>query len=168
MKIGHLDGKGIVYDSEGTVILDKDERLTGRFENVFLDITGAWRTWCVRNVFPGEPGRTVCYVTDRRIVFVRRPDVYKAGAYLMTPLGAPQGAADMYKASMILRAGGFEYCELTPGDLWFYRRVRTGVVLLLMDKGRKYAAFVMTKTVTPASFSEVLKSWLEAKGVTLR
>lgn len=168
MRLGDLDGKNRVYDSEGIVILAKSERLIGKYENVFLDITGAWRTWCVRNIFPGDAGRAVCYVTDRRIVFVRRPDVYKAGAYLMTPVGAPQGVADMYKARTILEAGGFEYCELLPDDFRFYRKVRTGVVLLLMDKGKKYAAFVMTKTVAPASFDATVKSWLEAKGIPER
>jgi hypothetical protein len=102
------------------------------------------------------------------MVFVRRPDVYKAGAYLMTPLGAPQGVADMHKAKMILEAGGFEYCELLPDDLRFYKKVRTGFVLLSMDNGKKRAAFVMAKTATPSSFGDAIRAWLQAKGISAK
>ena len=165
MKIGHLDGKDRIYDSEGELILKANERLHGRYQNVFLDITNAWRTWLVGCLFAGDAGRMICYITDQRIVFVRRPDVHKAGAYLMTPYGAAEGIADMYKARKILEKGGFEYCEILPDDVRFFRKVRTGVILLLIDKGRKHAAFIMTHTVIPASFGETMNSWLELKGI---
>ena len=169
MKLGHVDGKNRIYDPDGNLILQPSEKLLGKYENVFLDISKAWRVWFVDSIFPGEAGRVVCYLTNRRIVFIRRPDVHKAGAYLMTPYGATQAIADRYKARMILKAGGFEYCEISADNFRFYKKFRTGLNLLLNDDGQKYGAFIMTKdkSVSP-ELHPALLSWLESKGISRR
>jgi len=159
-----LDGKNSVYNAEGELILQKSEKLLGSYPKVPLGVRKAWRIWMVDSAFVREAGNVTCYITDRRIVCVRRPDVHKAGAYLMTPVGAAEGIADMSKARMILKAGGFEYCEFLSDDVRFYKTYRTGVSLLIIDKGKKYGAHLWTKVVSP-SFHETVMSWLESKGI---
>jgi len=167
MRIGHIDGMGVVYDSEGEMILQSSERLIGRYSRVPLEVSDHWREWFVKSLFAMQGGDATCFLTDRRAVFVRRPEVFKSGEYLVTPYGAAEGISKMYRAKMILQAGGCEYCEISAEDLRFYKKHRTGISILLMDDHKEFSAFVMTKTVQ-GKFHDDLLSWLEGKGVTRR
>ncbi len=90
-----------------------------------------------------EAGPFRCFMTDQRVVFIRRPHPFRAGAYLMTPYGAPEGAAKMYKARMILAAGGFEYYELQNHNIRFYKAYRKCVELFIAGNGERQRAMVM-------------------------
>jgi len=89
-----------------------------------------------------EDGPFGCFLTDQRVVFIRRPNPRRAGAYLMTPYGAPEGVAKAYKARKILEAGGFEYYELYIEDIRFYKAYRKCVDLFVAGKGEKHRATV--------------------------
>jgi hypothetical protein len=120
----------------------------------------------VESVFAREAGTVTCYITDRRIVCIRRPDVHKAGAYLSDPLSSPQGVVDMLLARKILRAGGYEYCEFAPNEIRFYKEYRAVTAIMLIEGGRKYTAdfTIKAKGLSP-QFRESLKSWIESKGI---
>jgi hypothetical protein len=162
VRLGHVEGKGTIYDADGEVILYEDEVPYDRFEGVYLNVASAWRTWLVRTVFNTEEGAVVCTMTDKRILFIRRPDVYKAGAYLMTLYGAPEGVARMSKARNILEAGGFEYCEFTLRDIRFYKKIRAGVQLFVLVGGKKLNAEVGTRR------ARTIIAWLERNGIHSR
>ncbi len=167
LRIGHLDGKNRIYDSDGELILKESERLLGRYVKVELDIKKGWRMWMVESVFTREAGAVTCYITDRRIVCIRRPDVHKAGAYLMTPYGAAEGIADMYKARKILEAGGFEFCEFMPDEIRFYKKYPAVMSLRMMDGGKKYSAdFTIKGKALSPHFRPALMSWVESKGIS--
>lgn len=125
----------------------------------------SWRIWMTRSAFAREAGLVACYLTDRRIVCIRRPDVHKAGAYLMTPVGAADGISEMYKARMILENKGYEFCEILPDDIRFYKKYPAGVNLLVVAGGKKYGVTFVAKTLSP-QFHEALMSWLESKGIS--
>ncbi len=149
MKLGHVDGKNRVYDSEGELLLLQDEGLLSRHGNVIMNVTKAWRSWCVAGVLAMEAGPFRCFLTDQRVVFIRRPDPRKAGAYLMTPYGAPEGIAKTYKARRILEAGGFEYYELCIEDIRFYKAYRNCVDLFVAGGKEKHMATIWNRGPRP-------------------
>lgn len=162
MRLGHVEGRDIIYDANGEVILCGDEIPYGRFEGVYLEVSNAWRTWLVNSVFFGEEGEVVCTVTDARVLFIRRPDVRKAGASMMTLYGAPAGVARQSRARNILRTGGYEYCEFNAEDIRFYKRIRHGVQLFILAGGKKFNAIVGTRR------ARTIIAWLERNGIHSR
>jgi len=150
MRIGHLDGKNSVYDVEGQLILDSDEVLLSRHIGVDLNVTKSWRTWFMNSVIETEAGSFSCFMTDKRLVFIRRPDQWKASAYLMTPYGAPGGIADSYRAKEIAEAGGYEYYEVGLEDIKHYKTYPNCVdILVLSSDGVKHRATVMNGGARP-------------------
>jgi hypothetical protein len=162
MKLGDVDGKDCVYDGDGEAILLEDEIPYDRLENVYLDLSKTWRGWLVDSIIRGEDGKFMCTLTDQRILFIRRPDLRKAGSSLMTPLGAPTGVALKSRARHILQRGGFEYCEFVTAEIKFYERIRVGVQLYFMASGKKYNATVGTKR------APTLIRWLTRNGIPVR
>lgn len=158
-----------MYDACGELALRSGERIAGRYENVPLDVTSSWRTWMVKGVFDREPGNVTLYMTDQRMVGIRRPDEFKSGSYLMTSYGAAEGAARMAAAREVLQRGGFEYIEVLSEEVRFYKEQRTVVLLFLKVGDRSFVATVTPggKGV-PTGFRDALLSWLRGMGVPSR
>lgn len=158
LRLGHLDGKNSVYDTEGQLILDSDEVLLSKHIGVDLNVTKSWRTWFMNSVIETEAGSFSCFMTDKRMVFIRNPDPWKAGAYLMTPYGAAGGIADSYRAKWIAEAGGFEYYEVCLEDIKHFKAYRNCVDLLIMSsEGVKHRATVMNGGARPPIRRTLLK-----------
>ena len=146
-----MDGKNRIYDEQGNLLLLPNENLLTKHYFVTMNVTESWRSFYIECVIAMEAGPFKCFLTNQRVVFTRRPNPYKAGAYLMTPLGAPEGIAKAYKARMILQAGGFEYYELFFRDIRFYKVFKNCVDLFIMgDERQKNRATISNHGAKPA------------------
>jgi hypothetical protein len=133
-------------------------------KNVKLDVSRSWRSFYVDSVFVMEAGSVTCYITDKRVVFIRCPDPSKAGAYQMTPYGAAEGIAKTYKARRILEAGGYEYFELYLDDIRFYKMRGYRVNLFVTGDGDRLRATAWTAHAKPP-LRTPLVSMLISRGV---
>jgi hypothetical protein len=140
MKIAGLGGKGIVYDLNGVPILSDDESILAVMQNKNTCVWPGWRKrWIGGKVpFSSEPGNGTLYLTDRRIVFTRKPDPWSAGEGLMIPATFALGVGEVLRTRHIVKHGGYEFLEICLDDIAFYRRWNGHVWLLLRLNGRPY------------------------------
>jgi len=76
MRIGDVDGKGRIYDKEGILIPEEGETVYSVFPSIKINLSGNWSFISFGNsIFDGDWGNGTVFITDRRIVFIRRPDV---------------------------------------------------------------------------------------------
>ena len=140
MKIVGLRGKGIAYDANGVPILSEGEHLLATIPD---ENTLVWPGWGKRWIggkilFSDAPGTGTLYLTDRRIVFTRKPDPWSAGKGNMNPVGFAWGVDEMLRTRQIVKGGGFEFLEIRFNDIAFYRRWHGHGWLLLRFNGKNY------------------------------
>lgn len=161
MRVGQLDGKGTVYkvasemDPGGDamnyaadLITEAGEQILSVHPNVFLHLTSGWgRTGGVVKLkgvsgitkeFDSAGGVGCLFFTDRRIVFLRRPDPYEIKRVYYTPYGAPTAIADSFRALAILNSLGLEFAEVRFEDIVRIRKRRNYYSLYIMCEQRRF------------------------------
>jgi len=147
MRIGDIDGFNEVYTPQGILILEANERLLFKFPNRTLEVDTQWRLFFVNYVFPPRWGEGTLFITDRRIVFIRRPldswlieftfPFYRAIGY-----DSPLIDKGIEHSRRVNTQEGFDFVEIRYEHIAFawkgllYRR------LCIFDEGRRYQAYL--------------------------
>ena len=161
MRVGHLDGRGIVYrvvseiDPGGDavnfaadLITEEGERVLSVHPNVFFHIRSGWGRTSgkvklegahgIKSEFDSAVGVGSLFFTDRRIVFIRRPDPYEIKRVYYTYLDAPVAIADLLRARDILNNLGLEFVEVRFCDIVKIRKRRRCYSVYIMSNQRRF------------------------------
>jgi len=159
MRIGHVEGKGIIYDSNGELMLEEGEQFIRTYRNYYMTVTTRWRSWGCNIAFDGNAGKGSVFVTDRRLVFVRTPNPFETLKQDSTPYGLPTGVAKSMRAKWILQAEGKEYCEVKYDDIVAYKKKRWGLRFFVLVDGKEY------KTGADKEMSRWILPLLNGRGI---
>ena len=162
MRIGDVDGRGVIYDRDGGLILEKGEQLIRAYRDYYATITTCWRPYLKHISFDGNAGKGTVYLTDRRLVFVRVPNPFETLKQDSTPYALPTGFAKSMRAKWILKARGMEFCEVRYDDIAAYRKKRWGTRFYLLVDGKEYS------TGADKEMSTWILPILERKGIPTR
>lgn len=140
---GDISGLRSVYTDDGTLILHGGEQLLGTWRDCDIAAFAAWRPFFARPVFHAYPGRTESrlYITTRRIVLLRKIDIWKEVKPLLTPLGVGDAVSEQSRLSRTVALHGREFCEVLTNRLMIkrFRERRTILLMKLIDMdGAKY------------------------------
>ena len=180
MNIGNIDGLGRIYHPTGQLLLYNGENVLFYDANSnALDISTKWSGFMCYNLYDSNAGKGNFYVTNLRLIHIRKPDVFKAGKRDMvgsTPYH--YGASKMARAKRILRMGGLEYCEIRYSDCVNYKTKRWGVFLYIqgneleynqnlkeygVDKDNKYHSIVLSKPAKPIIIQQLQRYGVQEK-----
>ena len=132
MRTGDLDGLGVLYNSDGQLVCEPGERVLKRYEHFYAHIARGWGNWVRTIVFDSRSGEGTVFVTDRRLVFIRRPNPWETLKSYGNPYGMPTGIVKSMKAKDVLEAGGKEYCEVRYNDIMRYQKKRWGARFFIL------------------------------------
>ncbi|MCJ7464746.1 MAG: hypothetical protein MUO81_08410 [Thermoplasmata archaeon] len=159
MRVGNIDGNGVIYrvlsrgDPKGVatiyagdIILEGGERLVAVLRDTRLGLMIGWKSVGRDDKYPSIHGDMTpfhsydgpgsLYITDRRIVFLRRPDLKEIRG---NRSGEDMGVgSDLARARSILSANGLEYCEIKFEDIADFKEKRGGTRLYLSAGGQQY------------------------------
>ncbi len=112
-----MDGRGTVYDSQGTLMLLPNETVIRVAEGWDMHVWTPWRRVRPKVIFLGfnPPASSRLYITSQRIVLIRDIDAWREVAGEMTPLGMPTAIAKQAKLKALKEHGVRAYCALIPG-----------------------------------------------------
>jgi len=125
MKIGDVEGKGKIYNEEGEPILLGDENIRGRFRGTCIN----WATRKRGKIhgimnFEGE-GEFI--VTDKRLVFLRRPREFPPGYWAVGRqsgglvgdelVGGGDWQYALARSNRAKEMGGLEFLEIGLGEI---------------------------------------------------
>jgi len=117
MKVGHIDGKGKVYDVKGQFILDPGEELLRHTIGDTLDVTEGSGFWNMKRIFGETAEKGILFITNRRVVLLMAPDPALAAKYDSTPLGIADAVSKAYRAHELKKMRALEYCEIALSDV---------------------------------------------------
>jgi hypothetical protein len=138
VRIGDIDGKGKIYDVRGELILKKGETIIRIFENEDIYAQRGYGIVGSRIVFLREGGKGRLYVTNLRVIFLRRPnpDAYSD----FSVLSAPSTAANILRAKDLSRRGAMEFLEFNLNEVVRHtlKRKKYATYYLKTQKGNEY------------------------------
>ena len=167
MRVGSVSGKDTVYRVvkvgesqnlirwEGEILLNAGERLLGTLHGQLILFHRGWSNFGADPRFTSDDGRETVffdtdglgtlYITDSRIVFLRRPDLKEVRLHHHGHGGnAYSPIPPLHMAQRVLEANALEYCEIRYSDVVRYKEKRKGLQSFLMVDGQKYL-FVISK-----------------------
>ena len=163
MRAGDVDGKGAIYDYDGHLILRQGESIAKAVTDVNGSVLPRWgRLVRGRAVIDTVSGRGNWFVTNERMVFIRRPNSKGVQRWRTTPLEVAGGVGEILRIRNVLRQGGFDYCEIMYDDVRFYKKYRKGAKMLLMVSGEKYQMYANEDVF------EAALPYLKQKGIEQR
>jgi len=120
MRYGDLNGRGRVYDEAGKPILLKSEVVKGKAKLRF----GVYKSLLSSKPFILDFYDGTVYLTDRRLVGIRRPDP-KAAALARLSYTADMDVLETAdRMKMILEKGGFEFFSVGLDEITRVRKYR--------------------------------------------
>ncbi len=138
MRIGDIDGRGIIYDSEGRLLLENDESLVRVYRGFYAHVGRGWSWLGGKIMFDSHEGAGTLYVTNRRLVLIRLPNPHEILKAHGRSLGILPAAADAMRAKALRKGGVMQYCEIRYENISSYKHVRWGIRLFLISEGKKY------------------------------
>ena len=100
-----MTGKGVVYDNSGAPIMARGEKVRGQAVLRFMIYTGLLDSKpFILDLYEGT-----VYLTDRRLVGIRRPDPKKAALARLSYTADMDVLDTGTKAKNVLKLGGFEF-----------------------------------------------------------
>jgi hypothetical protein len=143
--VGQMDRAGMMMNFAADLKLEGDEKLVTVFTDTDFPIKTGWGSWG-GGKFPSasgqltefyeDDGKGSLFVTDRRIVFLRRPDLELIHKHHSGGGNSPWPY--MQRAKHIMAAGGLEYFEVSYYDVQFYLRKRWGMYVYMKVERKKY------------------------------
>ena len=132
MRVGHLDGRGVVYDEGGMPLLQEDETILKHVPGDNLSVSEASSLWNMRSFMEQTAEKGDLFLTSQRLIFIRRPDPFLAAKDDAYPLGMADAVAKAYKARTLKSKGVFEFCEISLAEVdgFWVRRNSVGVLFL--------------------------------------
>lgn len=120
MRYGELGGRGRFYDEAGNPVLSKAEKIRANSVLRF----GVYRTLLSSKPFILDFYAGAVYLTDRRIIGIRKPDP-KAAALARLSYTADMDVLDTAdRMKLILEKGGFEYFSVDFEEILKVRKYR--------------------------------------------
>ena len=164
MRSGHVDGKGVVYDDAGRLILFAGESLLREVRDDNLDVSEGSGLWNMRTLFGHTAEKGTLHITDCRIIFLLNPDPFLAAKYDAYPLGVPEAVAKAYRSKMIKSRKALEFCEIELDEVeGFWVKKRTYGVLFLRTSSDLTRKAIMYQRGAADDKFQVLKSLLSGR-----
>jgi len=165
MKYGAMAGKGRFYDDAGAPVLLKGERLRGRAELRF----GIYTSLLAAKPFILDFYEGTVYLTDRRLIGLRRPDPKKAALARLSYTADMDVLATSERAKNVLEQGGFEFFSVGPDEIVRIRKSRLAraVDIIVSDQrtGKKYHLAISPEKGFGKLFGEGgYEGWMEGRG----
>ena len=147
MRIGDIDGYNEVYTPLGILIFETNEKLIKRLPDKEFWLYRNWRSWFVYIIFMGVWGKGSFFITDKRIVFIRRPldggKIIKAmRGYQGGPGGVGLIADGMAHSRKVNEYGGFDFLEIRYEDIAFLKKGLLYRQIFLLANGKRYNSFL--------------------------
>ncbi len=121
VKSGDLSGKGVVYDDEGKLIQRPNERiLHSSLEHNIYAKRLAPRQKHPR-IFEPSKEEGFLYITDQRIVFIRKPDPWRAAWLDLTPVGISEALPKAMAAKDLKALKACRYIEVPYSEIVSFR-----------------------------------------------
>jgi len=165
MKYGDIAGKGKFYDDAGAPVLAKGERLRGRDELRF----GLYSSLLASKPFILDLYEGTVYLTDRRLIGVRRPDPRKAALARLSYTADMDVLSTADRMKQVLEQGGCEFFSAGLDEIVRIRRSRLAraVDIIVSDQrtGKKYHLAISPEKRFGKLFGEGgYEGWLEGRG----
>jgi hypothetical protein len=147
MRIGDIDGYNEVYTPLGILIFETNEKLIKRLPDKEFWLHRHWRSWFVDDVYIGAWGKGSFFITDRRIVFIRRTaDERKIMSNLRGYSGGLGGmkliSDGMAHSRKVNEYGGFDFLEIRYEDIAFLKKGLLYQQIFLLANGKRYQSFL--------------------------
>jgi hypothetical protein len=163
MKVGHVDGRGEIYNDKGQLILEPQETVECHVAGDTLNLSEGSSVWNMKTIFGHTAEKGSLVITNRRIVLIMAPDPFLAAKYDSTPYGLADAVSKAYRASALKKMKALEYCEIPFTDVegfWVVKRTY-GVLFLksspsvtrkaiMYQRGPKDDKFVVLKRLLSA------------------
>ncbi len=109
--IGDTSGRNIIYDDKGELVLRAGEKIlsSSTDEAIFVKTVSTSNSKTLMG-YTKEPNRL--YITNQRLVFVRKPNPFEAARYNINPLGLGDAVVNALRARKLRRSGACEYVEI--------------------------------------------------------
>ncbi len=159
--VGQLDGLNRIYDRDGQLIVQANEKILSRStgESIFVKqvLSDSSATVVERTKEPAW-----LYVTDRRIVFIRKPEPFEAARYSLNPLGLGDAVDKALKARQLRKAGAYEYVEVIYHNIRQFKvRKRKYANLLVVDGTEIYEIHLDQRSKTDNKLRLIWQLWEE-------
>jgi len=148
MRIGDNDGYNEVYTPLGILIFETNEKLIKRVpdKEFWLDYHRRFRI-ADDIVFWGVYGKGAFFITDKRIVFIRRPlpegEMFKAtNRFDGGSVGRGITGDALRHSRKVNEYGGFDYAEIRYEDIAFVRKGLLYQQIFLLANGKRYNSFL--------------------------
>lgn len=147
VRAGDYEGLGEIYSQWGGLLTHADEQLIRAADDWEMDVRSPWRSVLPRMIFMGftAPTSSKLFLTNHRIVLVRKIDTWRELKGELTPLGLPKAAEKEIMLRKLQAKGARQFCELWPGELRIAKMKRHGRpahsldLFLLGSDGKQYA-----------------------------
>ena len=164
MRSGHVDGKGVLYDDAGRLILFAGESLLREVRDDNLDVSEGSGLWNMRTLFDSTAEKGTLMITNKRIVLLRRPEPLLAARNDAYPLGMADAVAKAYRSKMIKSRKALEFCEIELDEVeGFWVKKRTYGVLFLRTSSDLTRKAIMYQRGAADDKFQVLKSLLSSR-----
>jgi hypothetical protein len=153
MRVGGQDGRESVYKVvmkpdfqdltaifAGDIILERGESLKAVVPDMSFSLLAGWRRFLIGKFgitmngelipFTDESGTGSLYITDRRLLFLRRPDLRSLYKHYTNANSSPPIALLKWVGE-ITKTNSLEYCEVRVEDIIRYKEHREGGTLYI-------------------------------------
>lgn len=170
MKVGDIDGVDTIYTENGELILRPNEKnLYSESNSHALDVNTNWKPWG-KCVYDSNAGDGNFYITDQRLVHIRKPNPWKAAKGDATLLGLPRAIAKYMRTKDLENLNVCEYCEIEYNDIKKYRAKhsifgdRTYInIYFLNENGEKFWSPIFSKNGEKVVYELLQKKGIEKK-----
>jgi hypothetical protein len=147
MRIGDIDGYNEVYTPLGILIFETNEKLIKRLPDKEFWLYTQWRSWFTDMILIGIWGKGSLFITDRRIVFIRRPlderKILKTFRGYQGGEGGMKLIADgMTHSRKVNEYGGFDFLEIRYEDIAFLKKGLLYRRLCILSNGKRYKTYL--------------------------
>jgi hypothetical protein len=159
IRIGDKDGVGSVYSTFGGILLRPGEEVLHQVADCDMHVQTPWRNWFPKTLFQmlSKKSPSQLYITTRRIVFLRKVNVWLEVKGDLYSLGLPTAMAKEQRLKQLELENARQFVEIRPDRLKLakVRRRRLGIDLFLEgDDGVRYlVAFVSDDKKDLSTFS---------------
>jgi len=150
IRAGDRNGLGTVYSTWGGLICQSGESILKTVQGWEMEVRTPWRRFLSKLIFTGFGGEVSSdlYITTRRIVLIRKIDIWRELKGELTPLGLPNAAAKEIELRRLQTSGARQFCVLDSENLRLAKSKKFGAPRSLLDlflkgaDGRQYAVTI--------------------------
>ncbi len=167
VRFGDLSGKGIVYDDEGRLIPKLNERILHESmeQNIYAKRLAPRQRHS--RIFEPSKEEGFLYITDERMVFIRKPDAWRAAWLDLTPVGLSAAVAKGLAAKDLKALKACRYLEIP------YKEVVSFVVprgkyatIIAADSSQRLLVEVYRKNRDDRKLSVLQRAVLEGRATS--